>query len=205
MTTKRSRRRDAELDEVVPHLRADGDQRRRASTRATRSSSRKKQRPQRARSTRAARGRGRCGRRSAACDGRRAARRPGRPSRPWPCACAGSAAARAGSAARGVIVATRSRSGEISRPSSSIWIDLDAELVGDERHRVLAARERAGHERRVVAALPQARRQIRDVQRGPAHVEARDDAEDLDAAGQTRATIASAVSSSPAARSTRGS
>ena len=59
--------------------------------------------------------------------------------------------------------------------------DPDVEPVGDERHRVLAAGERAGDEGRVVAALAQARRQVRDVQCRTAHVQARDHAHDLHA------------------------
>src|SRR5438128_1292027 len=57
--------------------------------------------------------------------------------------------------------------------------DVDMETFGDERHRVLAPGERARHEGRVVAALPQACGQVGDVQGGPAHVEPRDDAQDL--------------------------
>ena len=82
--------------------------------------------------------------------------------------------------------------------------DLDVPRCRDERHRVLAARERAGDEHRVVAPLPQSLREIRDVQRRPAHVQAGDHAQDFDRVRPV-ATIASAVSSSPAARSTRGS
>ena len=57
--------------------------------------------------------------------------------------------------------------------------DLHAVRVGDEGHRVLAARERAGDECRLIATLPQALGEIGDVQRRPAHVQPGDDAQDL--------------------------
>ena len=59
-------------------------------------------------------------------------------------------------------------------------LHLDAELVGHERHRVLAAREAAGDEGRLVAALRQAGGEVGDVERRPAHVQAGDDAQDSD-------------------------
>ncbi len=55
---------------------------------------------------------------------------------------------------------------------------FDPELVGDERHRVLAACQLARHERRRVPAPVETARQVRDVQRRAAHVEPGDDAED---------------------------
>ena len=64
--------------------------------------------------------------------------------------------------------------------------DRDAELLGDERHRVLAARELARDERRVVAALAQPGREVGDVERGPAHVQARDHAQDRGSSSGTR-------------------
>jgi hypothetical protein len=57
---------------------------------------------------------------------------------------------------------------------------LHPKLLGDERHRLLAAREATGDEGRDVAPLAEARSEIRDVERRPAHVEAGDDAHDPD-------------------------
>ena len=61
--------------------------------------------------------------------------------------------------------------------------DLDAGRVGDERHRALAAREAAGDELRVVAALAQTGREVGDVERRPAHVQSGDHAQDADRLG----------------------
>ncbi len=58
--------------------------------------------------------------------------------------------------------------------------DLDAELLRHIRHRALAARERAGDERRLVASLREPRREVGDVERRAAHVQARDHAQDAD-------------------------
>ena len=52
--------------------------------------------------------------------------------------------------------------------------DGNSQALREECHRVLAPRERARDEGRVVAARLEARREVRDVDRGPAHVEARD-------------------------------
>jgi hypothetical protein len=57
---------------------------------------------------------------------------------------------------------------------------LDAPRVGDEGHRVLSPGERARDQGRVVAALPQALRQVGDMQRRAAHVEPGNDAQNLD-------------------------
>jgi hypothetical protein len=54
--------------------------------------------------------------------------------------------------------------------------DVDASLLRDIRHRALAARERAGDQRRLVAALLEPRREIRHVERRPTLVEPRYDA-----------------------------
>ena len=67
--------------------------------------------------------------------------------------------------------------------------DLDAGALGDERHRLLAARDVAGDERRLVAALREAAREVGDVQRGTAHVEARDHPQHADRAGGHRARM----------------
>jgi len=53
--------------------------------------------------------------------------------------------------------------------------DVHAELVRDERHRVLPGGEAARDQRRLVAALRKAGGEIGDVQRRPAHIEPRDD------------------------------
>ena len=45
--------------------------------------------------------------------------------------------------------------------------DFDPLSLGDVRHRALPARERPCDERRLVAALFEARREVRDVQAGP--------------------------------------
>ena len=118
----------------------------------------------------------------------------GRSRPPSPCACAGCAAAPRRIRSRpGWHRARRSRSGEISRCRSRDVDDRDAELLGDDGHRLLAEREAAGDERRVVAALAQAVREVGDVQRRPAHVQARDHPQDADAAQRKRASRASAV------------
>ncbi len=64
-----------------------------------------------------------------------------------------------------------------ARSAGAAVVYGDAELVGDELHRVLAAGEAAGDERRVVPALAEPVRKVRDVQRRPAHVEPRDNTE----------------------------
>ena len=58
--------------------------------------------------------------------------------------------------------------------------DRHSEPLGDVRHRVLAAREAARDEGRVVAARLEPGGEVRDVDRRPAHVEPRDDAQDAD-------------------------
>ena len=58
--------------------------------------------------------------------------------------------------------------------------DLDAELLCHVGHRALTARERAGDESRLVASLGKPRREVGDVERGAAHVQARDHAQDAD-------------------------
>jgi hypothetical protein len=61
--------------------------------------------------------------------------------------------------------------------------DGDAEALREKRHRVLAAREAPGDERGLVPTRLEACREVGDVDRGPAHVEARDDAQDADRPG----------------------
>ena len=56
--------------------------------------------------------------------------------------------------------------------------DGNPESLREERHRVLAARERARDEGRVVAARLEPCREVRDVDRGAAHVQARDHSQD---------------------------
>jgi hypothetical protein len=56
--------------------------------------------------------------------------------------------------------------------------DRDPETLGDERHRVLAAGEASGDEGGLVAPGLEPGREVRDVDRRPAHVQARDDAQD---------------------------
>jgi hypothetical protein len=63
-------------------------------------------------------------------------------------------------------------------------VHLDPELVGDERHRALAAPDDARGERRLVAPLREALGEVRDVQRRPAHVQARDQPEHADRLSQ---------------------
>ena len=58
--------------------------------------------------------------------------------------------------------------------------DRDPEPVGQECHRVLAAREAPCDQRRVVPAGLEPGGEVRDVDRRPAHVQARDDAQDAD-------------------------
>ena len=105
---------DAERDELVAHLGADRDQRvgdaREASARAAgRRTSRS------GRSTRAARGRGTCARRSAGARGRRAAP-PTRPTAPAFAVCVCRIVGRSARIIRASrMVASRSRTGEISR------------------------------------------------------------------------------------------
>ena len=105
-----------------------------------------------------------------------------------------------GSAARGGRSASRSRIGEISRcrcgivttwtPSSSATYAIDCSPRAT----------RAGDERRLVAALVEARGQVGDVQRRPAHVQAGDHAQDADAAQASRG--ASTVRRRPSSSST---
>ena len=81
--------------------------------------------------------------------------------------------------------------------------DRDAERVGNERHRLLAPGEAAGHQRRVVAPVLQPCAEVGDVQRGAAHVQPRDDPHNSDgplaASGSRRAKPGSA-SGAPGAR-----
>ena len=56
--------------------------------------------------------------------------------------------------------------------------DVHAEPLGDVCHRVLAAREAARDEGRVVPARLEPRGEVRDVDRRAAHVQPGDDAED---------------------------
>ena len=70
-----------------------------------------------------------------------------------------------------------SRSGEISRCRSASARSY-AELLRDERHRLLAARQRPGDERRLVAAVGEPGGEIGDVERRAADVESRDHAQD---------------------------
>ncbi len=66
-------------------------------------------------------------------------------------------------------------------PVEVLHVDhLDAELFGDERHRALAPRDRAGPERRVVPERLEATREVGDVEGGPAHVQPRDQPQDAD-------------------------
>ena len=58
--------------------------------------------------------------------------------------------------------------------------DVDAVLLGDVRHRLLAAGDDAGDERRLVAARFQAGGKVGDVQCRAAHVQAGDGAQDAD-------------------------
>ena len=58
--------------------------------------------------------------------------------------------------------------------------DRDPELLGDVRHRLLALADAAGDEDRLVPALAEAGRQVRDVEGRPAHVQAGDRPEDPD-------------------------
>ncbi len=61
--------------------------------------------------------------------------------------------------------------------------DRHSEPLREEGHRVLATREASGDERGLVTARLEPGRQVGDVDRRPAHVEARDDAEDADRPG----------------------
>ena len=70
--------------------------------------------------------------------------------------------------------ASASRSGDSSRESPRQRNDLDAGLLRDELHRLLAARDVAGDERRLVAAVGEPARQVRDVERRASDVESRD-------------------------------
>src|SRR3954452_23205023 len=62
--------------------------------------------------------------------------------------------------------------------------DLDTARLGDMRHRLLAMRERAGDEHRVVSTLGETIGQVRHVQCRTADVEAREDAENLNTISQ---------------------
>ena len=64
--------------------------------------------------------------------------------------------------------------------------DRNTESLREERHRVLAAREAARDQGRVVAARLEPRREVRDVDRGTAHVQARDDAQNANRLGGHR-------------------
>ncbi len=69
--------------------------------------------------------------------------------------------------------------------------DGNPQSLGQERHRVLAPRERACDEGRVVAARLEARGEVGDVDRRPAHVEARDHPQDANLRRRTpRLTLA---------------
>jgi hypothetical protein len=58
--------------------------------------------------------------------------------------------------------------------------DRHPELLGDVRHRLLALADAAGDEDRLVPALAEARREVRDVECRPAHVQTGDRPEDPD-------------------------
>ena len=53
--------------------------------------------------------------------------------------------------------------------------DRDTESFREERHRILAARQAPGDQGRVVSARLEPCREVRDVDRRAAHVQARDD------------------------------
>ena len=78
---------------------------------------------------------------------------------------------------------------------------LDPEIASRVLHRPLAVTDAAGDERRLVAARVEASRQVRDVQRRPADVEARDDAENPDRVGRHARHGASVTAASYAATS----
>ena len=78
--------------------------------------------------------------------------------------------------------------------------DRDAELLGDAGHRLFAERETPRDERRVVAAFLEPRREIRDVQSRAAHVQPRDDAQDLDR-GVSQAVCPRSAAGLPRSRS----
>ena len=67
----------------------------------------------------------------------------------------------------------RELAGEAGQPD-----DLDAGAIGDEGHRRLAAPDLPGDERGLVAALREAAGEVRDVECGSSHVEPRDHAQD---------------------------
>ena len=142
----------------------------------------------------------------AAARRRRAARRCGRRRLPWRCACAGCAAAPAGSrrtsarAPRAGRRPARSRGGAAATSTTST-----PSVVGDERHRVLAAGELAGDERRVVAARARGPGEVRDVERGPAHVQPGDHAAGRGRLGWAQPRRASTVRRRPSSSETVGS
>ena len=191
--------RDAEGDELVAHLRADGDERV-GDAREHPLEHPEDERPEPAEvpAQHVAVERVHDDRRARAAGEQRSRR--GRPRRPSRCACAGSSARSARIIRARRMVASRSCTGEISRCRCGIVTTWTPRLVGDVGHRLLAVADRAGDERRVVAALGEALGQVRDVERGPAHVQPRDHAEDADR-GQTRnSAVRRRPSSSPTVR-----
>ena len=80
------------------------------------------------------------------------------------------------------IAAIGSRTGASSRERPGSRTICDAGALGDEPHRLLAARDVAGDERRLVAALREAAREVGHVQRGTAHVQTCDHPQDADRA-----------------------
>src|SRR5579862_3738821 len=81
---------------------------------------------------------------------------------------------------------------------------LDPELLRLERHRVLAAGELSRNQCGVVPALLEPLRQVRDMQRRPAHVQPRDRAQDPDALG-AHPWMNAIVRRRPSSRSIAGS
>ena len=187
MTANFSARRDAVLHELVPHLRADRDERRRTAARG----------PLDLAEERRATG-PEVALQHVAVERVDDDRRPARP--------AASAAARASAPAFAVcvwrmcgrssrmIAASRRTDFASCRSATSRWIsgtldDVHAEPLGDVRHRVLAAREAARDEGRVVPARLEPGGEVRDVDRRTAHVQPGDDAQDRIGSG-TALTLA---------------
>jgi hypothetical protein len=65
--------------------------------------------------------------------------------------------------------------------------DRHAEALGHESHRVLAVRDTAGYESRLVAALDQPGREVGHMQGGPTDIEPTDHAQDSDRLAQVTA------------------
>ena len=72
------------------------------------------------------------------------------------------------------IAAAASASGEISRWSPGIRLDLDASMLGDEGHRCLALGDGAGSEGCRVASIDEALAEVGDVQRRTADIQSCD-------------------------------